>query len=267
MVTASRMAWLSHAHVECRVPGREWWRYARPFLAHDPRLFRIIASGEAGGRTFRAELPADVSWAVLDDYTLRVVGEYVAPGPRTVSAEDADAWVAAGDAERWRTREPWARITDPVNEYPTTLSLDDLAACLSAFRAEHDEPAPATYRALVAMIRELEGTYEVRVLLWFERLSLLALDASRRDGDGALAAREVKDVVPAAVQARGARAPFAAWSAPGVAACPCGASVRVGRRRAGSPAAPARASRYGPATLTGRCPRCGSELHLPRAAR
>ncbi len=136
--------WLVHAYVECRARNQSWWLYAEPALSPDPRLASLLSGAEVdeGDAVVNAlGVPRDASPPVLDDYGAR-------PESRATGLAD----------RRW--------------ECATWMTLGELERVLQLYGTATGQPAPATYCALHAMMRELERDYIVRVILWFERLSL-----------------------------------------------------------------------------------------------
>ena len=177
--TSWRERWLVHVSVECRATGREWWRYARPHVAFDGRIFDLLVgrvpTPAALDDAAMLEFPRDVSWGVVEDYTMRVEGEQVRPGPRTIPREEAMTLVECGESELFPTSEPYERIVDPSFEYPMTLTPAHLDVLLAAYSPDGRRQPPATYRALRSLAAELATDFETRVLLWFERLSPVRL--------------------------------------------------------------------------------------------
>ena len=169
---------LVHAHVECRGEGRSWWRYAQPLLPYDRALFQLLSGGAEHEHDLVPSLgvPQDISDEVRDVYTLRVAGEFVdADEPRAISKPTAAQWLGSGRAKPWPTREPFYRMVDPTIVGATYLDAHELDRVLTIYESEQMREAPATYSALLEMMSELEREYEVRLVLWFEPLSLKEL--------------------------------------------------------------------------------------------
>ena len=167
---------LAHAHVECRSGGRSWWRYARPFLSVDRVMFTLLGAIESTDETDYLVgplgAPSDLSNETREEYTWRISGEYAADGDdRTVASGVADRWLASGRSRRWPTREPFERVTDPAFEQATWLDVRELDRVLRVYERETNDLVPSTYCAALAMMRELERDYEVRLVVWFERLA------------------------------------------------------------------------------------------------
>lgn len=168
--------WVVHAFVECRGRGGRWWLYARPALSLDDHLAALL-SGEGVDEDDPVVnglgVPQDVSPAVLDEYTWRVAGPRAGEAGNIVSVRDANAWIARGASRAWTGSESFSRVTDPRWENATWMGRAELDHVLSLYEAVAGQPAPATYCALRAMMRELERDYVVRTVLWFERLPLV----------------------------------------------------------------------------------------------
>src|SRR5687768_7934977 len=180
---------LVHAHVECRSNGTSWWRYAKVSLTPDARILDVLThtySDPDDDLVSHLGAPADLSVETRDEYTWRVIGDWARPGEeRTIEPDEAERWLASGRSERWPTREPFERITDPIWEGATWLDSRELDRVIRVFEREWDDLIPATYCALLAMMDELERDYDVRVVLWFEPLESVvsgdaALDLRRR---------------------------------------------------------------------------------------
>lgn len=168
--------WVVHAFVECRGRGGRWWLYARPALAPDDHLAALL-SGEAVDEEDPVVnglgVPQDVSPAVLDEYTWRVAGPHAGDAGNIVSVREASAWISRGASTAWPGSESFSRVTDPRWEHATWMGRPEVDHVLSLYEAGAGQPAPATFCALRAMMRELERDYLVRVVLWFERLPLV----------------------------------------------------------------------------------------------
>ena len=161
-----------HAFVECRVRGGAWWLYARPALPLDDEMPALLvgAGVDEGEAPLRAlSVPGDVSLPVLDEYTWRVAGPKGGDAPNIVSVGEAQRWIARGRSRPWPTSEGFARVTDPRWSHATWMDTRDLAWTLERFERLTEQPAPAAYCALLAMMRALERDYIVRVVVWLER--------------------------------------------------------------------------------------------------
>ena len=161
-----------HAYVECRTRGGAWWPYAKPTLPPDEALAAdLVGAGvdEREEALHSLGVPRDASLAVIDDYTWRVAGPAGGDAPNIISVAEAQDWITRRRARPWPTTEGFARVTDPRWSHATWLEAAELADVLSRHEAHTDEPAPAAYCALLAMMRALERDYLVRVVLWLER--------------------------------------------------------------------------------------------------
>lgn len=161
-----------HAYVECRVRGGAWWLYAHPVLPADSAIPPLLVGAGVDEREeplLALGVPADVSLAVRDEYTWRVAGPHGGDAPNIVSVAEAERWIARGRSRSWPTSEPFARVTDPRWSYATSLEANDLATILTRYEQASEEPAPAAYCALLAMMHALQRDYIVRVVLWLER--------------------------------------------------------------------------------------------------
>ena len=170
-----------HAYVECRVRGGSWWLYAHPVLPADTGIPPLLVGAGVDEREeplLALGVPADVSLPVRDEYTWRIAGPHGGDAPNIVGASEAERWIARGRSRQWATSEPFARVTDPRWSYATSLDANDLATILTRYEQASEEPAPAAYCALLAMMRALERDYVVRVVLWLERRHVAADAAS-----------------------------------------------------------------------------------------
>lgn len=161
-----------HAYVECRVRGGVWWLYAKPALPPDDELANLLvgAGVDEHEEPLRSlGVPRDASLAVRDEYTWRVAGPAGGDAPNIVSVAEAQDWITRRRARTWPTTEGFARVTDPRWSNATWLEAAELGGVLSRHEANAGEPAPATYCALLAMMRALERDFIVRVVLWLER--------------------------------------------------------------------------------------------------
>lgn len=161
-----------HAYVECRVRGGSWWLYAKPNLPLDsgiPPLLIGAAVDEQDEALRALGVPADASLAVRDEYTWRVAGPHGGDAPNIVSVAEATRWVERGRSQPWRTAEAFARVTDPRWSHATWMDATDLATALHRYEQTTEQPAPAAYCAMLAMMRALERDYLVRVIVWLER--------------------------------------------------------------------------------------------------
>ena len=161
-----------HAYVECRVRGGAWWLYAHPTLPTDSALPQLLVGAGVDDREeplLALGVPADVSLPVRDEYTWRVAGPHGGDAPNIVSVAEAERWIARGRSRTWPTPEPFVRVTDPRWSYATSVDANDLATILTRYEETNEQPAPAAYCALLAMMRALERDYLVRVVLWLER--------------------------------------------------------------------------------------------------
>ena len=168
----TRAKWTVHAFVECRARAGAWWLYARPSLPPDDAMTSLLVGPavEDGEDAVRAlGVPADASLAVRDEYTWRVAGPEGGDAPNIVAVAEADRWVARGSSRRWRTSEPFARVTDPRWSHASWLEVGELARTIDRYEDATDQPAPAAYCALLAMMAELERDFVVRLVLWLER--------------------------------------------------------------------------------------------------
>jgi hypothetical protein len=114
-------------------------------------------------------VPSDASPAVRDEYTWRVAGPRGGDAPNIVSVAEAERWIGRGKSRIWVTTEPFARVTDPRWSHATWMDAGDLATVLNQYEQAMEQPAPAGYCALLAMMRALERDYIVRVIVWLER--------------------------------------------------------------------------------------------------
>ena len=161
-----------HAFVECRTRTTPWWLYARPTLTPDDTMAALLVGAEVEppDRAVRVlGVPADASLAVRDEYTWRVAGPLGGDAPNIVSAEEAERWLRQRVSHRWKTAEPFARVTDPRWSHGTWLDRAELTRLVGRYEELAEQPAPATFCALVAMVGELERDFVVRVVLWLER--------------------------------------------------------------------------------------------------
>ena len=161
-----------HAFVECRVRGGEWWLYARPALPFEEHMPAVLVGAGVEEREVPLHalgVPADISLPVRDEYTWRVAGPKGGDAPNIVSVAEAERWVARGRSRRWTAAEGFARVTDPRWSYATWMDSPELAEALNRYEYVTAQPAPASYCALLAMMRALERDYIVRVVLWLER--------------------------------------------------------------------------------------------------
>ena len=191
MVT--RSAALLHAHVECRSGGTGWWRYARLNLTHDAVLYRLLGYTDVLAQVDEDDdlvpplgVPGDLSVDVRDEYTWRVTGDWaITREERVVAPDEAKRWLESGLSERYHTREPFQRVTDPAWRGATHLDSREMHRVLTAYEKQTEDRVPAAYCALAAMMEELERDYDVRVVLWFEPLRTTlpgdtAIDERRR---------------------------------------------------------------------------------------
>lgn len=170
-----------HAFVECRARGGRWWLYAQPALSLDDRVAALLL-----GEGVDAEdpvlngfgVPHDASPAVVDEYTWAVEGPDTDEQADLVGAREAAAWLSRGVSRPWSTREPFARVSDPRWEHATWMGRAELDHVLARYEATAGQPAPATFCALRAMMRELERDFLVRLVVWFERLQVTAAEPS-----------------------------------------------------------------------------------------
>ena len=123
-------------------------------------------------------VPLDASLAVRDEFTWRVAGPAGGDAPNIVSVDEAERWTARGASAPWPTREPFQRVIDPRWSHATWLDVDELTRLLDRYEKVAGQPAPATYCALLAMMRELERDFVVRLILWLERRHPAALAPS-----------------------------------------------------------------------------------------
>jgi hypothetical protein len=161
-----------HAHVECRTRGGSWWLYAKPALPTDATMPPLLvgAGVDEHEEALRVVgVPADASLPVRDEYTWRVAGPRGGDAPNIVSLPEAERWVARGRSRLWATNEPFVRVTDPRWSHGTWMDASDLGSVLGRYEELAEQPAPAAYCALLAMMRALERDYIVRVVLWLER--------------------------------------------------------------------------------------------------
>ena len=161
-----------HAYVECRVRGGSWWLYAKPTLPLESGIPPLLigAGVDEEDEALRAlGVPSDASLAVRDEYTWRVAGPHGGDAPNIVSVAEATRWVERGRSQPWRTSEPFARVTDPRWSHATWMDATDLATILHRYEQLREQPAPAAYCAVLAMLRALERDYLVRVVVWLER--------------------------------------------------------------------------------------------------
>jgi hypothetical protein len=169
-----------HAYVECRVRGAAWWLYAAPVMPQVsvmPALL-IDAGVDEQEEPLRAfGVPSDASLPVRDEYTWRVAGPRGGDAPNIVSVSEAERWIAGGRSRPWQTTEPFARVTDPRWSHATSMDANELETILHRYEQTMEQPAPAAYCALLAMMRALERDYVVRTIVWLER-RLTAADAS-----------------------------------------------------------------------------------------
>lgn len=147
MVIRADGPFLVHAHVECRNRGRPWWRYARPVLSSNALLISILTGS-------------------IDDIDADVVP--LLGIPHDCSDEIRDEFAGA-------TRDRWPidrlRPTEgTVFEQATWLQRRDFDRMLRMYERLSFDPAPATCCAAVSMMAALERDYEVRLILWLERL-------------------------------------------------------------------------------------------------
>lgn len=174
MVVRANGPFLVHAHVECRNRGRPWWRYARPVLSTNALLVSILTGAVDDIEADVVPLlgvPPDCSAEVRDEYTFRVAGDWAVPGdPRTLDKRRAEELLRSGPGGRWTTRDPVERIIDPSYELATWLDRRELDRVLRMYQRLACDVAPATYCAALSMMSELERDYEVRLILWLERL-------------------------------------------------------------------------------------------------
>jgi hypothetical protein len=98
-----------------------------------------------------------------------VAGPRGGDAPNIVSVAEAERWIGRGRSRPWPTTEAFARVTDPRWTHATSLDTNELSAILARYERNHEQPAPAAYCALVAMMRALERDYIVRVVVWLER--------------------------------------------------------------------------------------------------
>lgn len=169
-----------HAYVECRVRGGAWWLFARPTLppdSHMPALLVDAGVDEHEEALHALGVPSDASLAVRDEYTWRVAGPRGGDAPNIVSVSEAERWIGRGRSRPWRTNEPFARVTDPRWTHGTWINASELQTLLERYEHAMEQPAPAAYCAVLAMMRALERDYVVRLILWLER-RLTAADAS-----------------------------------------------------------------------------------------
>jgi hypothetical protein len=161
-----------HAFVECRARSGDWWMYARPTLPPDGEMAALLVGlevDEEEGAVRALGVPTDVSLPVRDEYTWRVAGPTGGDAPNIVGADEAERWIARGATMRWATAEPFDRIIDPRWSHGTWLESTDLARLVERYEESSGQPAPSEYCALLAMMRELERDYIVRLVLWLER--------------------------------------------------------------------------------------------------
>ena len=161
-----------HAYVECRVRGGSWWLYAKPTLPQESGIPPLLigAGVDEQDEALRAlGVPSDASLAVRDEYTWRVAGPHGGDAPNIVSVAEATRWVERGRSQPWRTSEAFARVTDPRWSHATWMEATDLATVLHRYEQLSEQPAPAAYCAMLAMMRALERDYLVRVVVWLER--------------------------------------------------------------------------------------------------
>lgn len=161
-----------HAYVECRVRGGSWWLYAKPSLPADAQIPPLLigAAVDENDEPLRAlGVPSDASLAVRDEYTWRVAGPRGGDAPNIVSTAEAARWLARARSQQWHTTEPFARVTDPRWSHATWLDTNELATLLNRYEQLAEQPAPAAYCAMLAMMRALERDYLVRVIVWLER--------------------------------------------------------------------------------------------------
>jgi hypothetical protein len=173
-VIASNLIWRCdvHAFVECRVRGGAWWLYARPTLPTEAAIPPLLIGAGVDEREdpLRAHgVPSDASLPVRDEYSWRVAGPRGGDAPNIVSVAEAERWLARGRSRVWPTHEAFARVTDPRWSHATWLDANELSALLASYEQNEEQPAPAAYCALIAMMRALERDYIVRVVLWLER--------------------------------------------------------------------------------------------------
>lgn len=171
---ASNLLWRCdvHAFVECRVRGGAWWLYARPALPTDAAIPPLLIGAGVDDREdpLRAHgVPSDASLPVRDEYTWRVAGPRGGDAPNIVSVAEAERWLERGRSRVWATTEPFARVTDPRWSHATWLDTNEITGVLTRYEENEEQPAPAAYCALIAMMRALERDYIVRVVLWLER--------------------------------------------------------------------------------------------------
>ena len=168
------------AYVECRVRGGAWWPYAAPVLPQVSLMPALLieAGVDEDEEPLRAlGVPNDASLAVRDEYTWRVAGPRGGDAPNIVSVSEAERWIARGRSRPWPTSEPFARVTDPRWSHATSMDANELETILQRYEQTMEQPAPAAYCALLAMMRALERDYLVRAIVWLER-RLTAADAS-----------------------------------------------------------------------------------------
>lgn len=161
-----------HAYVECRVRGGSWWLYAKPSLPTDSQIPPLLigAAVDDNDEPLRTlGVPSDASLPVRDEYTWRVAGPRGGDAPNIVSTAEAARWIARGRSQPWRTTETFARVTDPRWSHATWLDATELATLLNRYEQLAEQPAPAAYCAMLAMMRALERDYLVRVIVWLER--------------------------------------------------------------------------------------------------
>lgn len=169
-----------HAYVECRVRGGAWWLYAAPVLPQGSLMPALLI--EAGVDEHEEPLralgvPSDASLVVRDEYTWRVAGPRGGDAPNIVSVSEAERWIARGRSRPWQTTEPFARVTDPRWSHATWMDASELETMLQRYEQTMEQPAPAAYCALLAMMRALGRDYVVRAIVWLER-RLTAADAA-----------------------------------------------------------------------------------------
>ena len=169
-----------HAYVECRVRGDAWWMYAAPVLPPVSLMPALLigAGVDEDEEPLRATgVPSDASPVVRDEYTWRVAGPRGGDAPNIVSVPEAERWIARGRSRPWQTTEPFARVTDPRWSHATSMAASELETIVRRYEQAMEQPAPAAYCALLAMMRALERDYLVRAIIWLER-RLTAADAT-----------------------------------------------------------------------------------------
>jgi hypothetical protein len=172
MIKPSLTHWNIHAFVECRTRGGRWWLYAHPAVNGDAQLASLLAHDIVDPEDSplgRAQLPPDLSPAVLDEFTWRVAGRYGGDAGNIVSVEQAAHWLERGVSMRFRTQEPFERVVDPRWEHGTWLGREELGRTIASYERIARQPAPATWCAVEAMMRSLERDFLTRLVLWLER--------------------------------------------------------------------------------------------------